>query len=93
MDPPSIVNMDFDQFFPLAYNQQREIQRLVAFLTDWVETQCLYSINLAQSNATVNPAELGLPIATTAGDDYQIIVSDLQIMPVSQTPTYSTKIS
>ena len=85
--------MDFDQFFPLAYNQQWEIQHLVAFLTDWVETQRLYSINLAQSNAMVNPAELDLPIATTAGDDYQIIMSDLQTMPVSQTPTYSTKIS
>lgn len=91
--------MDFDLFFPVVYDQQRELERLVAFLSDWFETQRLYNTAFVNhggalpTNATVNPTELGFPTANAAGDDYQMVMSDLQTLPVSQTLAHSTQTS
>lgn len=82
--------MDFDPLFPLTYDPQREAQRLVYFVTDWVKTQQIYNMAFVNhgfapsTNAMVNPAELDYPTATIAGGDYQTLMSDIQTINVGQ---------
>lgn len=66
-------------FFPLEYDRDREVQRLVSYLTDWVDTQRVYSSAFASITSpatytsTVNPANFIHPSPSNV--DYETFMS------------------
>ena len=82
---------DFGLFFPLKNDRDQEVQHLVYFLTDWVDTQRGYSsafssIAPSESTSTVwnlGPAELIYSGAPPSDVDYDTFMSATGITRVS----------
>ena len=84
------MNCDSGLFFPLEYNRDQEVQCLVDFLTDWVDTQRVYSSafsSIASSENTStevqNPAELIYSGAPPSDVDYDTFMNGTGITLVS----------
>ena len=82
---------DFGLFFPLKNNRDWEVQCLIYFLTDWVDTQRGYgsafsSITSSENTSTVQnprPAKLIYSGAPPSDVDYDTFMSATGITHVS----------
>ena len=84
----NLNSCDFSRVFQLEYDRDREVQRLVDFLTDWVDTQQVYgsafsSITSSENTSTVWPAELIYSGAPPSDVDYDTFMSGIGITLVS----------
>ena len=79
---------DFSLVFLLEYDRDWEVQCLIDFLTDWVDTQWVYgsafsSITSLENTSTVQPAELIYSGAPPSDVDYDTFMSGIGITLVS----------
>ena len=69
------MDRDINFIFPLQYDWDQEVQHLINFITDWVDTQQLYNSAYALDNSSadtgiVNPFDLSSSGAPLFNNDF-----------------------
>ena len=82
------MDSNFGFCFPPQYDRDREVERLVSFVTDWVDTQRLYNsafgpVNFSANNETENPADLSSSSAPLFGSHYKTFIDGMSLAFVS----------
>ena len=73
-----LMDSDFGFFFPIQYDWYREVQHLVSFMTDWIDTQQLYSPAFG-----LNPTDLSSSGVPLSNNDYETFISGISVACVS----------
>ena len=84
-----LMDSDFGFCFPPQYNRDREVEHLVSFVTDLVDTQRLYNsafgpVNFSANNETENPADLSSSSAPLFDSHYKTFIDGMSLAFVSR---------
>ena len=83
------MDNDFGFCFPPQYDWDWKVKHLVSFVTDWVDTQWLYSsafgpVNFSANSKTENPAGLSSSSAPLFDSNYKTFIDGMSLAFVSQ---------
>ena len=82
------MHRDINIFFPLQYDQGWEVQYLISFVTDWVDTQQLYNSafgigDFSADTGVMNPLDLNISGTPLSNNDFRSFVDGLNVAYVS----------
>ena len=69
------MDRDINILFPLQYDWNQEVQCLISFITDWVDTQQLYNsafgiVDFSADTDVVNPLDLSISGTPLSNNDF-----------------------
>ena len=82
------MDRDINILFPLQYDWDQEVQHLISFITDWVDTQRLYNsafgiVDFSADTDVVNPLDSSISGAPLSNNDFGSFVDGLNVAYVS----------